>query len=141
MPHIIFPEYPTVTGRVLSNGCTDPITGEYAAEVEDIRPGDTEITSQQHAAIASAAAAFVPPFEQANDPEPNGFKLAAYGYLGADAFVMPLAGYIAPVIDALNARNWTLARQIIGYALAATALTQQQYDDLNGLLADYGIPA
>lgn len=73
-------------------------------------------------------------------PDAPAFKLAAYTYLGGAAFVAPLSGYIAPTLDSLNAGNWGLARQIIGYARQANALTAQQYADINALLAEYGIP-
>ena len=73
-------------------------------------------------------------------PDPQAFKLAAYAYLDAAAFVMPLAGYIAPALDALNAANWALTRQIIGYAAQAQALTAGQYADINDMLAEHGIP-
>lgn len=53
---------------------------------------------------------------------------------------MPLAGYIAPALDALNARNWTLARQIIGLAAQAGALSGEQYAAVLALLAEHGIP-
>lgn len=137
MPYITFTAYPDVPGRQYRNAKTD-VDGVTVSEVDEVRDGETEITEADHAAFTPAPD--VEPEPVPPPPDPNAFKLAAYGYLGAEAFVMPLAGYIAPVVDALNARNWSLARQIVGYALTAQALTEQQYDVLGDLMADHGIP-
>jgi len=143
MPYITFTEHPNIPGRQYRDACTDPGTSSIACEVDEVLDGETEIKADEHARIKAAAAEYaasLPPPAVTTVPAPNEFKLAAYAYLGAVAFVAPLSGYIAPTLDALNAGNWALARQIIGYAAQAKALTTEQYAHLNSLMAEYGIP-
>lgn len=146
MPYISAPFMPDTIGEGrTASGVTyqEDDGANWAAQVDEVRAGDTEITADAYAVILAANEAHndaLPEPPATTPPDANAFKLAAYAYLGAEAFVMPLAGYIAPALDALNARNWALARQIIGYAAAAQALSTEQYTAIVALLAEHGIP-
>lgn len=129
----------TATGEVLGGAWSSEQDSDFLARYAEalgvnsaLEMFESDTDPRQPSAVTEPPA---PP-----TPDAPAFKLAAYTYLGAAAFVAPLSGYIAPTLDSLNAGNWGLARQIIGYARQANALTAQQYADINGLLADYGIP-
>lgn len=72
-------------------------------------------------------------------PNPNGFLLAAMATLGLVPGNALLAKWPTFTV-ALNASNWTISRQVLGAALQAKDLTQQQYDTLEALLTEHGIP-
>ncbi|MFA7295800.1 MAG: hypothetical protein WC211_01275 [Dehalococcoidia bacterium] len=146
MPYISNPQMPETIGegRTASGVTYQSDDGaNWAAQVEAVQPGEMEITAEEYAAILAANAAHNDALPEPVPPTPlraAEFKVAAFDYLGAAAFVMPLAGYIAPALDALNAQNWTLARNIIGLAAQGGALTVEQHTALVALLAEYGIP-
>lgn len=72
-------------------------------------------------------------------PNPNGFLLAAMGALGLVPGNALLAKWPTFTV-ALNASNWGVSRQVLGAALQAGDLTQEQYTTLTSLLSDHGIP-
>lgn len=68
------------------------------------------------------------------------FKAAALDALGLPVSVaLTAAGYLPLFTEAINARNWTLARQIVGYAEQEGALTAEQGATLTDLMDEYGI--
>jgi hypothetical protein len=83
-----------------------------------------------------------------DEPEPaapvvdvQAFKLAAMTTLGLPLSVsLTAAGYLPLFTEAVNARNWALARQIVDYATQQSALTTEQRALLVGLMDEHGIP-
>ena len=59
MAYIKFPTFPLDTdGRMLTDGITDPATGEYLAVTDDSLPSDTTATDSEYAdALVRAEAA------------------------------------------------------------------------------------
>ena len=59
MTYIKFPTFPESTdGRTLTDGITDPVTGEYLAATNDVLPSDTTATDSEYAdALVRAEAA------------------------------------------------------------------------------------
>lgn len=116
----------------------------WAAECDTAIADAVEIDAAEFEALTAANAAWNEanplPVPEVVLTDAQAFKLDAYTYLGGEAFVMPLAGYIAPALDALNARNWALARTIVGAARQANALTAAQYTHLLDLMVTHGIP-
>lgn len=69
------------------------------------------------------------------------FKAAALNALGLPLSVaLTAAGYLPLFTEAINARNWELARQIVGYAEQGGALTAEQRATLTDLMAEHHIP-
>jgi len=60
MAYIKFPTFPASTdGRMLTDGITDPVTGEYLAASETVLPSDTTVTDGDYAkAFKRAMAAY-----------------------------------------------------------------------------------
>lgn len=131
-------------GRTARNVSFKATGEDWIAEVDAAIDGEEVLTEEQFLAIAAENetynAAQPEPEPEPARPDAPAFKVAAYDYLGGEAFVMPLAGYIAPFIDSLNARNWALARTIMGAAAQGGAITAEQYADLDTMLAAHGIP-
>lgn len=123
------------------NGGADP---DAIAETLGLQPGAVEAVEVEDGDPRTGDLLTDPNIPDDAPPAPRpdapAFKLAAYAYLGASAFVAPLSGYISPTLDSLNEGNWAIARQIIGFAAQAGALTAQQYADINALLAQHNIP-
>ena len=81
-----------------------------------------------------------------DEPEPeapspvvdlNAFKLALFQSLGIPAAAaIAAAGYLPLFTEALNARNWAVARGIVDAALAGARLRLEVVDDFHG--ADLG---
>jgi len=131
-------------GRVVRNAATDPESGAWVGEVDVLIAGDTPIEETAHLAVVEAAqAAYVEP-----EPDTTGsvvdvqaFKLAAMTSMGLPLSVsLTAAGFLPLFTEAVNARNWTLARQIVDYATQQSALTNKQRSALLGVMAEYGIP-
>lgn len=72
-------------------------------------------------------------------PDPDGAVMAGIDLLGRRRANQLLRAY--PVfLNALERRNWTVARETLNDGLADGALTQQEYDTLTQLLDDHNIP-
>lgn len=80
----------------------------------------------------------------APDPIPNvlGFLGSARGAFGADFWFTTMATFppVGLIITALDKGDWASARTGIDAMLAASAITQDEYDTLQTLLAQHGIP-
>lgn len=105
-----------------------PVTGVECSDVDpDPRDGDL---------IAD------PPVE----PGPvivdlNAFKLALFTALGIPAAAaIAAAGYLPLFTEALNARNWVVARGIVDAATSATVVSSEQRTTILDLMAEHGIP-
>lgn len=73
MPYISFTAPPQTTGRTVRDACTDPATGAYVCEVDEVLDGDTEISADEHARIKQAADAWYeanPPVAPEPEPKP-----------------------------------------------------------------------
>lgn len=56
MTYIKFPTFPVDTdGRMLTDGITDPATGEYLAATDDVLPSDTTVSDGDYAKALTAA--------------------------------------------------------------------------------------
>lgn len=58
MPYITFTDYPAgpqYAGRAYRNSAVNPATGKYVCEVDEVLPGETEVTPAIHAATLVAA--------------------------------------------------------------------------------------
>lgn len=75
MAFIIFPEKPSSlgVGRSYRDGSTDPDTGAFACEVDEVLGGETEISADEHARIKAAAEAHY----EASPPVPTEEVVAA----------------------------------------------------------------
>ena len=58
MPYITFPEYQDTPGRQYREVCTDPATGAYVCDVDEVLAGDTEISADEYARTKQAADAW-----------------------------------------------------------------------------------
>lgn len=82
-----------------------------------------------------------PPEPPAPPVDLNAFKLALFTALGIPAAAaIAAAGYLPLFTEALNARNWAVARGIVDAALAATVITSQQRTTILDLMAEHHIP-
>ena len=59
MAYIKFEGFPDALGegRTAKQGCIDPDTGEYYCEVDEVRPGEQEVSVNEHSRVMLAAMA------------------------------------------------------------------------------------
>ena len=72
MTYITFNEYSDAPGRQYREVCTDPATGAYACEVDEVLDGETEISANEYERTRQAADAWYEahPVIDAPTPEP-----------------------------------------------------------------------
>ena len=58
MTYITFTEYPDAPGRQYREVCTDPATGAYVCDVDEVLDGETEISADEYARTKQAADAW-----------------------------------------------------------------------------------
>ena len=109
--------------------------------VADARLGETAIEQAEYDSLKATIQAYndALPVVLPVTPDPGGLLLDIFGALGK-----PIARAVAskyPDFQAgLDRGNWPVARAAVDDALAAGDLTQSQYDILQTLFDEHGIP-